>query len=250
MENNRLSFIEILEKGILIEDESVRIGKIVIPMIQRDYAQGRLDESTERVRKRFLDALYKAIVSEPITLGFIYGDIDKGREVTPLDGQQRLTTLFLLHWYAAKKENITAEEGSFLRKFSYETRDSARDFCKKLVDFKPSSFSPDKEISEEIKKQRWFRSDDWENDPTISGMLVMLDAIHEKFNSVSGIWKHLKNKKITFDILLIKEMALTDEIYIRMNSRGKSLTEFEYFKAELERNIKKLLKGKTIELTR
>ena len=23
-----------------------------------------------------------------------------------IDGQQRLTTLFLLHWYAAKKENI------------------------------------------------------------------------------------------------------------------------------------------------
>ena len=32
-------------------------------------------------------------------------------------------------------------------------------------------------------------------------------------------------------------MGLTDELYIKMNSRGKPLTQFEHFKAELERNI-------------
>ena len=36
----------------------------------------------------------------------MYGDIDENGRMTPLDGQQRLTTLFLLHVYAAKKENI------------------------------------------------------------------------------------------------------------------------------------------------
>ena len=33
-------------------------------------------------------------------------------------------------------------------------------------------------------------------------------------------------------------MGLTDEIYIKMNSRGKPLTIFEHFKAELERNLR------------
>ena len=33
-------------------------------------------------------------------------------------------------------------------------------------------------------------------------------------------------------------MGLTDELYIKMNSRGKPLTQFEYFKAELERNVR------------
>ncbi len=55
-----------------------------------------------RVRNRFLDALKNAITSTPITLDFVYGDIDAEGTLTPLDGQQRLTTLFLLHWYAAK----------------------------------------------------------------------------------------------------------------------------------------------------
>ena len=56
-----------------------------------------------RVRERFIEALYKAVTENPITLDFVYGDIDKEGNMTPLDGQQRLTTLFLLHWYAAKK---------------------------------------------------------------------------------------------------------------------------------------------------
>ena len=33
-------------------------------------------------------------------------------------------------------------------------------------------------------------------------------------------------------------MGLTDELYIKMNSRGKPLTRFEHFKAELERCIR------------
>ena len=35
-------------------------------------------------------------------------------------------------------------------------------------------------------------------------------------------------------------MGLTDELYIKMNSRGKPLTEFEHFKAEWENYIKKI----------
>lgn len=35
-------------------------------------------------------------------------------------------------------------------------------------------------------------------------------------------------------------MGLTDELYIKMNSRGKPLTVFEHFKAELEREIRTL----------
>ena len=81
------------------EDTSVQLRKIVIPIIQRDYAQGRTDADVQRVRKRFLNSLHKAISESNITLDFVYGDIDNDGVMTPLDGQQRLTTLFLLHYY-------------------------------------------------------------------------------------------------------------------------------------------------------
>lgn len=189
---------------------------------------------TDRVRMRFLDSLYQAVTESPITLDFIYGDIDESGIMTPLDGQQRLTTLFLLHWYAAKRENVDEAECAFLGRFSYETRYSARDFCTLLLPFQPS-FSD--RISAEIMDQSWFPLE-WEKDPTISSMLVMLDDIHERFAEISGLWQKLLNGAISFYFLPIKDMGLTDELYIKMNSRGKPLTMFEHFKAELERTLK------------
>lgn len=230
------SFMDIFETEITDGDTSVQLNKIVIPLIQRDYAQGRIDNDVNRVRSRFLDSLYKAITEEPITLDFVYGDIDEKGTMTPLDGQQRLTTLFLLHWYAAKKENISKDKYAFLSKFSYETRYSARYFCAELVKFTPSF---EFELSSDIMNQAWFPFD-WKNDPTISSMLVMLDAIDERFKDVPYIWNRLENKAITFYFLPIKDMGLTDELYIKMNSRGKPLTLFEHFKAELEREIRTL----------
>ncbi len=228
------SFIDIFSSEYLAGSEKIKIEKIVIPIIQRDYAQGRIDPDVNRVRARFLDSLYDAITGQPITLDFVYGDINEKGELKPLDGQQRLTTLFLLHWYAAKKEKIPKEETEFLKDFSYDTRYSSRYFCQDLVDFCPSFEKP---LSQEIVNQAWFPLD-WKKDPTISSMLVMIDAIDDKFHCVSDIWSRLKNHAITFYFLPVKDMDLTDELYIKMNSRGKPLSLFEHFKAELEREIK------------
>lgn len=229
------SFIEIFNTNFEIDEDNFQLKKIEIPMIQRDYAQGRIDPDVNRIRERFLDSLHQAILADPINLDFVYGDIKDG-VMTPLDGQQRLTALFLLHWYAAKKENIGTAEYLFLENFTYRTRYSARDFCSFLIKFNPS-FT--RKLSEEIIDQAWFPLD-WKKDPTISSMLVMLDAIQEKFIGTDGIWSRLKEKAITFYFLPIKDMGLTDELYIKMNSRGKPLTQFEHFKAELERELRKI----------
>ena len=112
--------------------------------------------------------------------------------LTPLDGQQRLTTLFLLHWYAAKRENIPPSEYEFLKNFSYQTRYSARDFCENLVDFDPTFCS---KLSDEITDAAWFPLD-WKKDATIAAMLVMLDDINDKFKNVDGLWDKLKRGEI------------------------------------------------------
>lgn len=230
------SFIDIFDSEFETDDAPVKVNEIVIPIIQRDYAQGRENPDVNRVRTRFLSSLHDAITDQPITLDFIYGDIDGNGIMTPLDGQQRLTTLFLLHWYAAKKENVPESEWHFLYNFSYKTRYSARYFCKDLVDFNPD-FS--ESLKSQIINQSWFPLD-WKKDPTISSMLTMLDAIAVKFADLDDIWQSLKNGAITFYFLPIKDMGLTDELYIKMNSRGKPLTQFEHFKAELERCIRAL----------
>lgn len=230
------TFMDIFDTDFLVGEDTVQLKKIIIPIIQRDYAQGRMDEDTTRVRLRFLNSLYKAVTENPITLDFVYGDIDANGVMTPLDGQQRLTTLFLLHWYAAKAGKIDIREYDFLHNFSYETRYSARDFCSYLIDFEPAM---NVKISGEIIDQSWFPLD-WQKDSTISAMLVMIDDIQKKFDGVDNLWDKLKHQAISFYFLPIRNMGLTDELYIKMNSRGKPLTTFEHFKAELEHELKQV----------
>ncbi len=54
--------------------------RVVIPPIQRDYAQGREDRTTTRVRERFLAALTEVLEDdyqgEPLNLDFIYGYVN------------------------------------------------------------------------------------------------------------------------------------------------------------------------------
>lgn len=81
---------------------------VEIPIIQRDYAQGRLGE--EYLRYNFLINLKQALddylpnEKKVLILDFVYGSQNKDNPKSyPLDGQQRLTTLWLFHWYIALK---------------------------------------------------------------------------------------------------------------------------------------------------
>ena len=207
--------------------------KISIPIIQRDYAQGRKDAAT--IRDKFLDEIFNRLNKEEnLFLDFIYGSIEDDKFI-PIDGQQRLTTLFLLHLYFAKKEK---KECEYLKGFTYETRSSSREFCEKLVNA-VIDFNKD-EISADIKNCSWFMPF-WKNDPTVKSMLVMIDAIHDKFKN-STFYDRLENIKFSF--LELKEFGLTDDLYIKMNARGKPLSEFENFKAEFEKELSQDIKAK------
>lgn len=215
-------------KALISSNNIYGINGITIPRIQRSYAQGRTDAHAVKTRDRFLSAIQKGMGADGLTLDFIYGNIQNG-QLIPLDGQQRLTTLWLLHWYAAQKENI---KDNNLSRFTYNTHYSARDFITKLVAFEPSL---KKTLSDEIRNQGWFPME-WDNDPTVSGMLTMLDEIQKRFSDTDNLWASLD--KIDFYFRDIEEMKLTDDIYIKMNSRGKPLTDFEHFKAELLKVIR------------
>jgi uncharacterized protein with ParB-like and HNH nuclease domain len=124
--------------------EILHNSKLVIPIIQRDYAQGRLDHKTQRIRKDFLDAIFGILQirtsnqsnAQNLELDFIYGFNTKDENssiFSPIDGQQRLTTFWLLWWYVAAKEQVT--DKIFLANFRYETRHSSTVFCEQLLAF-------------------------------------------------------------------------------------------------------------------
>jgi hypothetical protein len=214
---------------------AARVDQVEIPLIQRDYAQGREDPRTRAIRSRFLDALHTALIEDaPVGLDFIYGEVRDGT-FEPLDGQQRLTTLFLLHWYLASRCGLLDEEQSWWR-FTYATRPSARRFCERIVENPPPADMTGRP-SAWITDQSWYLHL-WRFDPTIRAMLVTLDAIAERFadDDAAVLWGRLTNQArpaIWFQLLPIDEMGAAEDLYIKMNSRGKPLTSFEAFKAHL-----------------
>ncbi|HBS87333.1 MAG: hypothetical protein A2W91_17295 [Bacteroidetes bacterium GWF2_38_335] len=216
----------------------IKKQKVEIPIIQRDYAQGRID--AKEVRINFLKALYDSLNSNnPIKLDFIYGS-NVNNSFQPLDGQQRLTTLFLLHWYAATIGNeLSTENRTLLSKFSYETRITSREFCLALVS-NPINVdtNSDEAISTKIIDSNWFFLS-WKNDPTIDSMLRTIDDIHKIFSKVEKLWDKLTSSKssISFYYVELENIGLTDDLYIKMNARGKLLTSFENFKATFQKYI-------------
>lgn len=216
--------------------ELLKEHKVEIPIIQRDYAQGRKDK--EEIRDNFLNALFQSINTDtPIKLDFIYGSMEN-KVSQPLDGQQRLTTLFLLHWYAAVKSQLLNDSNiKILENFTYETRISSREFCNTLVS-NPIHISKTTNLSSQLIDSAWFFLS-WKKDPTIDAMLRTLNDIHKYFFDVENLWQKLTSEEslISFYHIELEDIGLTDDLYIKMNARGKLLSSFENFKASFQKRI-------------
>jgi len=224
-------------------DDQPAITGIEIPIIQRDYAQGRPDDETLAIRRRFAKAVVGAaygaldVGGTGLGLDFVYGGVHNG-VLQPLDGQQRLTTLYLLHWYVASRAGVLEPSDPWLR-FSYATRPSARYFTAALRDRPLPGVAglP----SEWIADQPWYLYP-WQDDPTIASMLVMLDAIHQAVletvaPDAAAAWTRLSDRThppIWFLFLPVADLGRGEDLYLKMNSRGRPLTKFEVLKADLE----------------
>ena len=179
----------------LLNDESV----IMIPKVQRDYAYGRKENKVEEVLDGMLTTMLNAVANDSVEIiDFVYGGSfvkrnDTGAGLIPLDGQQRLTTLFLLHWYASvvQPEVEDGEDNTIitvdsLLKFRYETRQSATDFIEALIrdirnDIIPK-YSEHKNIKEMIMDNPKYLPS-YDTDPTIVSMLNVLEQIEKKYGS-------------------------------------------------------------------
>lgn len=252
--------------------------KIMIPKIQRDYAQGRArynktgieikSEKPYQVRTGLVNSLFEGVNdSKRVDLNFVYGKktaIDGIDIFIPIDGQQRLTTLFLFHWYVYQRAELLEDIRILGDSFSYDTRDTSKSFCEALC--KDLFYDNDNErlrhlveakeenrkefrLSTRLMDKIWFNSS-LATDPSVISMLNMLDAIEFKFAS-SGNYSSkedfvpvanlLRNDDcpIIFSYLDVEEFD-DEDMYIKMNARGKELTNFEIFKAKLEEDFSAL----------
>lgn len=212
-------FIDIPQKNILI------------PALQRDYVQG----SRKDIIKTFLSDLFSALQNgKTVDLNYIYG-YSENNAFVPIDGQQRLITLWLLHLYLYK----AYEQKEFPVKLQFASREFANEFAENL-----------RVHAQKIQKQNdiinssWFVTG-WKYDATVCNMLNTWDEIISLENSNKVKYPNYDN--ISFQFLEMSGNNLGDDIYIKMNGRGRPLSYFENLKSWMDEKINNYVKTNELE---
>ena len=216
---------------------------IAIPIIQRDYVQGA--EANFEKRDKFLKSIFDALLTgNQLEIDFIYGSSDRKDEESlfqPVDGQQRLTTLALIGWLLNQK--VAMRYAYKLKQLTYTTRPSTEQFCMGLFSYRlPEGYGT---IFEHISKVPGWFSERWLLDPSVKAMLQLLDSADgmlqekkyaDKLDDMAE--RFFEDNPVVFESMDLEELSLDDDLYIKMNARGKLLTEFENWKAEFEGFLK------------
>lgn len=232
---------------------------IYVPEFQRNYLQG--DDSNESIkdkRNRLLDDIFDCIKSQSksIDLGFIYGRVEesyKDKLFYPYDGQQRLTTLYFLYLLIYFKFNKYDEINSIKEKLSYQTRISTNRFIESFLSWILDSKEKDniyndfwnkdgKDLKGFIMSQDWFMMTEWNYDVSIINMLSIIVEISgrikknlgDKTEIVNFIDKD-ENNPFQFDFIYVDDISKSDDLYIKINARGKALSSFENLKSDIDK---------------
>lgn len=232
---------------------------IYVPEFQRNYLQG--DDSNESIKYKrdcLLDDIFNCIESQSksINLEFIYGRVEesyKGKLLFyPYDGQQRLTTLYFLYLLIYFKFKNYDEIDSIKEKLSYQTRISTNRFIESFLSWILDSKERDniyndfwnkdgKDLKGFIMSQDWFMMTEWNYDVSIINMLSIIVEISRRIKDLgdkTGIVNFIdkdENNPFQFDFIYVDDISKSDDLYIKINARGKALSPFENLKSDIDK---------------
>lgn len=231
--------------------------KIIIPDLQRDYCWGdnvwnEKGKKDKELVSGFVDnllSIYSKKPNDELTLGLIYGYENPRFHIQLCDGQQRITTLFLLLGIINRKtgnnnfqkylvsdfELITDDKEPFLQ---YAIRESTLYFLSDLV----CDFFLKKEILiDDIIKQNWY-FEEYDLDASIKSMLEAIRTIDNKLNEQGSLFDF-----IAFGNFIINKLQLLyydmgnrtrgEKTFVIINTTGEPLTATENLKPILIGNI-------------
>ena len=202
---------------------------MVVPEIQREYVWG----SNKNIVNQFIDSIKD---NKDINVGFLYS-YSNGNQEYIIDGQQRLTTLVLCLYYASLMQGEYDKFKSLLKvnspnmSFTYRVRSNTEEFMQCL-------FNSGLYKEKEIKDSKWYHTC-YDSDISISSMIALLNYLADiKFDV-----KYDDILNIEFWYYPIDETSLGEDLYITMNSRGKTLDNAEKLKPLLFEKSRKELKN-------
>lgn len=232
--------------------------KIIIPDLQRDYCWGDKAWSKEKEHYTelvgaFISNLLSTFNEKPndnLMLGLIYGYENPHYHVQLCDGQQRITTLFLLIGMLCRKSENENLKKYLISEFElknddkepnlqYSIRESTLYFLSDLV----CHFFLDKESEislQSIRKQNWY-FEEYNLDASIQSMLAALDTIEKKLSeneiNYSEFGDYITNKLqvLYYDM---GNRIRGEETFVIINTTGEPLTATENLKPIIIGSIK------------
>jgi hypothetical protein len=210
--------------------------KVIIPDLQRDYCWGNpySNDSNDSLVSSFLDSILNLDRDKDITMGLIYGYYDrlKPYHLQLCDGQQRLTTLFLIigiiNRYTNNRyqdiliSNFELNEDDGEPHLMYGIRESSLYF---LSDLTTHYFLDTKLKYSDIDSQYWFLNS-YKHDPTILCILKALKTIEERLNNCLDM-KELGDFIVEHLKFLFYDMANRqngEETFVVINTTGEPLS--------------------------
>lgn len=209
---------------------------IYIPDMQRDYCWGttKADKSENTLFKNFLDTLVQNSNENKtdFTMGLFYGYVED-RRIYLCDGQQRITSLYLILLYTCKlnKLNIDLLIYNNMPNLQYAVRDSSLFFLNDLVEHIKNI---DVIIKiDDIKTMDWY-FDEYNNDDTIQNIIAALKTLENESNRINND-KFISYilKEINFIFIDMKTRENGEETYVLLNTTGEPLTAVENLKPYL-----------------
>lgn len=232
MKYNRLNTGEKYTLFNLFSNDNV----VIIPDLQRDYCWGTKSDEKDLVRD-FVKNIIDNSNSE-LSLGLIYGYESPIGHIQLCDGQQRITTLFLLLGLINKKSK-NAFQGQLISFFElnhddkdpylqYSIRESSLYFLSDLV---CNFFISENTLKvSDITLQPWYFKD-YDLDPSIQSMLNALITIENEISNINA--PELGNcivNRLSFIYYDMGTKANGEETFVVINTTGEPLTATENLK--------------------
>ncbi|OPB89595.1 hypothetical protein BAS06_04350 [Elizabethkingia miricola] len=226
-------------------------NNFIVPEIQREYVWGNNPD----VLDRFLDSIIDKIgnvcdtcgtpkTSSKINVGFLYTykpsyvnyNYERFLDENLIDGQQRFTSLFLLLFYCALKENRVDNFRDAIRynelneiAFDYKVRNLTHLFILDLI----SKIDNVEKLDQLLTSKTTWLLKDFNQDITVLSMLKALKLIVLKFKDRKEKYFDFILNNIKFYHFKTEATNQGEELYITMNARGEALSKNEENKAAL-----------------
>ena len=218
-------------------------NKIIIPDLQRDYCWGDTvaEGQSQTLAYNFVSGLLEnENKDDEFNLGLIYGYEAPLGHIQLCDGQQRITTLFLLLGMLNKKTNGKFESllvseneknDDYEPYLQYAIRESSLYFLSDIVRF---FFTKDCSLKvESIKEQSWY-FDDYNYDPSIKSMIKTMEVIENLLagyseDDCSKFGDYISNK-LTFLYFDMENRKKGEETFVVINTTGEPLSQTENLK--------------------